>query len=56
MARFLMNVMLASGRLSVDGHPPEGPQGLSRGAGSREHRCGHQTVHDAPRTARAMGA
>jgi hypothetical protein len=26
MARFLMNVMLASGGY-LDGHPPEGPQG-----------------------------
>jgi fido (protein-threonine AMPylation protein) len=33
MARFLMNVMLATGGLSVDGHSHQGSENLSRRAG-----------------------
>jgi hypothetical protein len=56
IARFLMNVMLASGGIPVDGHSPEGPQGLPGGARQRKHRDGHRAVRDAHRATRPVVA
>ena len=55
MARFLMNVMLASGGYPWTVIRVEGSQGLSRGAGRASIDVDLGPVHDAHRTARALG-
>jgi len=43
MGRFLMNVTMALGRISLDGCPCAGPQPLCRSFGAG--KCGHSTLH-----------
>src|SRR6202158_6119482 len=44
------------GRVSVDAHSREGPQRLPCRARPRQHRCGHQAIHDAHSATGALGA